>query len=330
MEYVNDMHKNLENLISSFADSFEEKEIIYHYTSSEGLKGIVESNEIWLTNTAFVNDTTECKSLQNEKDLFLENEITNPFVKENWEYLIKHPDKKHNLYVVSFSKDDSSLAQFRAYGNYCIGFDVKGLPKKGFYLHKCVYSKDEIKKWIIEKSNSQEWQCSLDEVRKDSAAFRLIYSASVKYKNYHYKNEEETRIIAVSYPKWDYPNSPEMYENDPPIHFRDHRALKFPVPYVKLFFEENPNEYSIEYEKLLKKIEDSTSFTVGDKFEYPVKKWKLDWEKNVKRKLLPIKEVVFGPMPQQQEAKTACEILLYENGYKDFDVKISDIPYRGY
>ncbi len=336
MEYINDMHKKLENyahyiiLTSSFSDPLGRKKIIYHYTSSEGLRGILESNEIWLTNTAFANDTTECKSLQNEKDLFVENEITNLFVKKQWESFVRHADKKQDLYVVSFSKDDNSLDQFRTYGNYCIGFDAQVLTKEGFYLHKCVYSKDEIKKWIIEKSNSQRWKYSLDNDHKDAAAFRLIYSASVKYKNYHYKNEEETRIIAVSYPKWDYPNSPKLYENCPPIHFRDHQTLKFPVPYVKLFFEENPNEYSVEYNKLVKEIEQKDTITGYNKFESLVKKWKLEREKNVKRKLLPIKEVIVGPMPHQQEAKTACEILLYEKGYRDLQVKLSEIPYRGF
>lgn len=336
IQNINDMHRLLGNyahyiiLTSSFSDPLGRNGIIYHYTSVEGLRGIVESNEIRLTNTAFVNDTTECKSLQNEKDLLVENEITNPFVKKQWESFIKHADKKHDLYVVSFSKDSNSLDQFRAYGNYCIGFDAKELTKKGFYLHKCVYSKDEIKKWIIKKSNSTRWQYSLDDVYKDAAAFRLIYSASVKYKNFHYKNEEEIRIIAVSYPKWDYPNSPEMYENCPPIHFRNHQAFKFPVPYVKLFLEENPNEYSVEYNKLVENIQKKGTITGENKFESPVKEWKLDWEKNIKRKLLPIKKIIVGPMPHQQEAKTACEILLQEKGYKDIQVEQSKIPYRGF
>ena len=75
--------KGIEQLISlnaSFADSCDDW--IYHYTSPEGLRGIIDSGELWLTNTAFVNDTTEGKSLGNESNLFEENDFEN---KEIWD-----------------------------------------------------------------------------------------------------------------------------------------------------------------------------------------------------------------------------------------------------
>jgi hypothetical protein len=47
------------------------------------------------------------------------------------------------------------------------------------------------------------------------------------------------------------------------------------------------------------------------------------------RKLLPITEVIVGPMAHQKEARAAYEILLAERGYKSVGVSVSSIPYRG-
>ena len=47
------------------------------------------------------------------------------------------------------------------------------------------------------------------------------------------------------------------------------------------------------------------------------------------RELLPITEVIVGPMAYRREAETACKILLHERGYKQVPVTKSDIPYRG-
>ena len=49
-------NKQLRRLIASFADSCDG--LIYHYTSAEDLRGIIDRGELWLSNTAFVNDTT--------------------------------------------------------------------------------------------------------------------------------------------------------------------------------------------------------------------------------------------------------------------------------
>src|SRR5258708_7067446 len=32
---------------------------VFHYTTTEGLRGIVENNELWATSAYFLNDTTE-------------------------------------------------------------------------------------------------------------------------------------------------------------------------------------------------------------------------------------------------------------------------------
>jgi len=321
--------ERLKKLIKAFADPLEGVETIYHYTTAEGFKGIIESSEIWLTNTEFVNDLTECKALQKEPCLFKKSDFAkNKYVQNAWEYILQTGNRDKNSYIASFSKDGDSLEQWRAYGNFCIGFEVGKLKKTGFYLFECVYDIAEIRRWILEKGKLPEWELDQpDKIEKrndgyiditryceerDAAAHTLLFNASKKLKDKHYKNEKEVRLIAISNHKWGYPNSPGLYKKDPPIHFRVHPVLK---PYVK-FFISDEGEQKVEEE--------------GNKTEREVKEKRLKKEMNQKRAILPINEVIVGPMVHQQEAMVACKILLCEKGYEKTQVAASKIPYRGF
>jgi hypothetical protein len=120
-------------------------------------------------------------------------------------------------------------------------------------------------------------------------------------------------LITISHHNWFYDNSSEMYEDDLPIHFRRHPVYRFPVPYIKFFIEQDSKSN-------VKRVKEK---------EREMKARKLKEEGTKERKLLPITEVIIGPMAYQKEAKAACEILLAERGYKSVRVSVSSIPYRG-
>ena len=326
--------KRIGDLIKSFADPCDET--IYHYTSASGFQGIVESGEIWLTNTDFVNDTTECKALLKEINLFGKGELSfNRYVEKDWQRFLGNNDKDgSSYYIASFSKEPDSLEQWRAYGNICIGFDTEQLKKNGFYLYKCVYDKSEIKKWMLDKAKAVEWM--LDEPdrrshyiaegrsvnysddKRPAAALSLIFRASIKLKHPCYINEDEVRLLANSSHHWEEPNYPFLYDKDPPIHFRLHPAFKVPVPYVKYFTSTQPEGECDSSEKY------------KGKTEHQIKEEKRKKEKKQKRALLPIEEIWVGPTPHKEETRLACEILLQEKAYKDVPVNISKLPYRGF
>lgn len=303
-----------DSLMSALADPIDE--VIYHYTSAEGIRGIIANNEIWLTNVAFVNDTTECKALQEEKYLFKDNEFGNKFVRDRWKSFIRNPDNDYDTYIVSFSRGKESLEQWRAYGSFRIGFKASKLMGPRFNLYECVYTKNEIINWILKKEKLKEWKGkSLNDEYKRGAAFNLIYAASKKYKNINFKNEKEVRLISVSHHTCEpYPNSPSMFEDDPPIHYRKHQVFKTPVPYVKFMIIDNVNRKLIPLSGTSQQM----------------KEIKLAEEKNKKKCLLPITDILIGPMQHQKEAKIACDILLKDKGYTNVKVEISKIPYRGF
>ena len=307
-----DKYEHLKKLIQAFSEPY--RGTVYHYTSAEGISGIIDKHEIWMSNTAFMNDTTELKALEKATGI-KDSDFTNDAVKEEWRG--RGPQagsyERNQYYMASFSRKKDSLEQWRAYGNFCIGFDAGKLAiiRRKIFLYECLYTEDELRKWILEKEGIPEWTSLPDEDQRNNAAYNLLYVASMKYKNKHFRNEEEIRLVATSYHNWGYLTSPGMHEDDLPIHFRPHRLCGF-VPYLKFFIERESNNRP-----------------QGTKETEPqMKERKRNEEAAKQRELLPITEVIVGPMAYQREAITACEILLSERGYKLIPAK-SHIPYRG-
>jgi hypothetical protein len=310
-------YEELKKLIAAFSEPY--RGIIYHYTSVDDISGIIDKHEIWMSNTAFMNDPTELKMLWNVPAIFKDSDFSNDAVGKKWREMYSremfNEGIQNDYYMASFSKKKDLLEQWRAYGNFCIGFDAKKLAvKKRVFLYSCLYTEKDIRRWILKKQKIDEWKGLTNDHEKEGGAYNLLFVASMKYKNKHFKSEKEIRLIATSHHNWLYQNTPEMYEDDLPIHFRRHAVYGFPVPYVKFFIEHVSNDH--------------TSKT-KNKTEKEMKERKLKDEITISRKLLPITEVIVGPMAHQKEAKAACEIFLAERGYKDVRVAISDIPYRG-
>jgi hypothetical protein len=332
------MYGQLEELIEAFSEPY--NGTIYHYTSADGVSGIIDNHEIWMSNAAFTNDTMELIMLQNAQTIFKNNDFTNDSVKNEWNEITERQslsvNKSMNYYMASFSRKKDMREQWRAYGNFCIGFDARKLDvRRKVSLYSCLYTKKDIRRWILNKEKIDEWKGLTSDNEKMAAAYYLLYVASMKYKNEHFKSEKEFRLITTSNHTWHYKNSPEMYENDFPIHFRRHSVYGFPVPYVKLFIERESvplmtlrkakgklkeKEMEMKTEKVKEKKKEK---------EIEMKERKLKEESTKERKLLPITEVIIGPMANQREAKAACEILLTEKGYKAVRVSVSSIPYRG-
>lgn len=306
-----DKYEHLKKLIQAFSEPCRGK--VYHYTSADGISGILDNHEIWMSNTAFMNDTNELKALENDAGI-TDNDFTNEAVREEWRRKndwrgIDRP----NYYMASFSEKRNSLGQWRAYGNFCIGFDASKLAiKRRVFLYKCLYTENDIRKWILDKERIPGWASLPDEEQRRNAAYNLLYVASMKYKNEDFSAEEEIRLVTTSHHYWLYQNTPEGYEDDLPIHFRPHRLYGL-VPYLKFFIEHKSN-------KPPQGIKET---------ETQMKDRKLSEEAAKQRELLPITEVIVGPMAYQREAKTACEILLQERGYKQVTVTVSGISYRG-
>ena len=141
---------------------------LYHYTSPDAAKSIIESKSFWATDCRYLNDPTEVlrnlQIAQEVADGFLDSldinwtEVeqwdTERFLNENdyqfaavlsklipynsWTYLID----EHEVYITSFSENGDSLSQWRAYcnqGGYSLGFEGIQLSALRAELFPCIY-----------------------------------------------------------------------------------------------------------------------------------------------------------------------------------------------
>ena len=113
--------------------------LLFHYTTADGLKGIIEKNELWATSAYFLNGSTEivygCQVLKEALDNWM---TRNPRPQEAVPLRLAQDLRKSlgedplnmeaitHVYLSCFCEDDNVLSQWRTYGQrgYSIGFKV--------------------------------------------------------------------------------------------------------------------------------------------------------------------------------------------------------------
>jgi hypothetical protein len=147
---------------------------LYHYTTQEGLLGIVKTKEIWATHTQYLNDTREylhALEMVHEEIQVLVVNCSNGerlAILEEMDEDVRGVDGKGvravdgNVCVSSFSEDRDSLFQWRAYSPAAAGFAI-GIPgqhlqnlaaKQEFYLARCIY--DRAKQQVLIRALIEE------------------------------------------------------------------------------------------------------------------------------------------------------------------------------
>jgi len=146
------------------------EKFLYHYTSLNGFKGIIDTKKIWASNILYLNDTEEIKQaiwitmtcleiIADSSESRDEKEFIDKFY---WQVeSIPRRDRDFGIYVCSFSTKPDLLSQWRGYcpdGNgICIGLDFNSeiyeqIKAQGFSLVKCEYAdQHEIPPLCIQK-----------------------------------------------------------------------------------------------------------------------------------------------------------------------------------
>lgn len=201
--------------------------ILYHYTSLAGLKGVVENGKIWATNILYLNDSEEFINAmdafnsvfdtmldipektdtlsKNEKDFLL-------LLSKRIEDIFKNNRDGFQVFVSSFSENADKLSQWRGYcpsGNgICIGFDFKSLNSlPNCQLDECIYVKsmsdskeligfNQIYKFIIgylkkfqSFNNRKNREEKIKSLLQDFERDFLKYAARVKHPGFVEENE---------------------------------------------------------------------------------------------------------------------------------------------
>lgn len=203
----------------------------YHYTSSNGIFGIINSCQLHCSNANFLNDPTE----QNYFESILKEVISkNSACKNIYEILYNNSVESHIInpfenYVISFCKNKDSLSMWSHYakGNgYNLGFNIDSIIKRNnnkFLSIKkvdLIYSKHDqissLEKYILShKDNSVKYlqfentkkfaQKNDDKNSYDTANYEQdnylidfssgLFEMNLKFKHEAFKREEEVRLV---------------------------------------------------------------------------------------------------------------------------------------
>lgn len=303
-----------------------ENDTLYHYTTQEGLIGILESNCLWATHYKFLNDYSEIVSAKEkifefiEGMLFLRNYNIN--TKEDLESITKDIEqasinsmnakqtaekntnvimnyiKEQEFYITSFceqhSENDSYinenglLSQWRAYGG-----------NGGYAL---IFNKDKLKKLI------NDTKIISIELKKVIYSDDNSINSFGKILKHHVETQEENKLKNEYY---DYHiDLATRYKN---CGFKEEREFRIVAQLLPSFsiierkFRCNNGE-QIPYIELFNPSEPAIFPTAST---------------------LPIEKIIVGPHKDKEARATWLKIKLASIGRSDIKVTVSKIPFVG-
>lgn len=197
--------------------------VIYHYTSQDGLFGIVESKSIWASHIQYLNDYREL-SYTIDRVVYELNELKNrkssPFKIELLSQMISDIERSRevNVFVCSFSQEPNLLSQWRGYclpnPGYAIGLKTKTLislaKKQNSFLAPCEYDESTQVHIILEIINDtlalldqpklqgvKTTEESIQNIKALSWKFieKIVTFASI-FKHSSFSEEKEWRLIS--------------------------------------------------------------------------------------------------------------------------------------
>jgi DUF2971 family protein len=297
--------KQLSNLLINIGSPHQflvqqfEHPVVYHYTDLNGLNGIVGSQDLWLTNSRFSNDSEEIEHgrivVRNATARRLEAKQQNgeerTFLEQVGQQLEQTVDS--GAYVCCFCFKDDLLSQWRSYGANGTGVSLAlatgafqyiagpDMPLEDFglvYLWRVFYNVQK-QEQIVDDCLRYAWeygQGSLDD--KAGLATAAIRFFVPTFKNGAFAEEQEARLVFVPAPACQVP-----------LRFRVARGML--VPY-----------YSLR--------------------EIVSKAGQAHWR-------LPLQSLRIGPSVNKNMNEQSARLVLNQSGFETAPVGVSTTPYRG-
>jgi len=243
---------------------------IFHYTTADGLKGIIENNELWATSACFLNDSAEITyGYSLLREALNEWAIKNPpsqfalgVIRElSTVFGEVHGRLMTPIYLTCFCEDDNLLSQWRAYGQsggYSLGVKVPsdgiswaGLkPEPSIYtarwvrveydrteqMRKCTVILDSLLPMFNNPDISQALTTLESHFLLGYSAIRrfiadILLEEIVAFKNKAFEVEKEWRIV-VRRRELTKQGTDDGGKTPLPVYFRSSRGGL--IPYVKL------------------------------------------------------------------------------------------------
>jgi hypothetical protein len=233
------------NAIQELMSAVPEKETIFHYTSQEGLLGIIQTKSLWASSIRHLSDSAEfgySVELVREKlkrRLQAERGAWNGFYGAVLEGLDAVKDM--TLFVGSFSENSDLLSQWRAYTPNGTGFSVgykysylKSLAdSQGFSIVKCSYRESEHDTILNELINIAGEAVIDGNFEKAVTAFFVgLFHVAPALKHPSFSEEQEWRLF-----------SNIISLGDPATRFRAGKSML--IPYVEFKLADSTDKMSV-------------------------------------------------------------------------------------
>ncbi len=173
-------------------------DILYHYTTQQGLLGIITNSCLWATHILYLND---------QKEYWHAFDVTRKVIQDKLKTSIGESQKKRldsidrelgthqsaDIFVASLSEDGDSLSQWRAYGangnGFSIGFSREKLNnlalKVGWRLGPCSYHlESQINEVLLPINSDVQARYSTKSVTTLEGNPDCIYIMSSKYDDF--------------------------------------------------------------------------------------------------------------------------------------------------
>lgn len=336
--------------------------VLYHYTSIGGLKGIIESSCIHATNMKYLNDSKEfifgldyfSKVFPHPDSSFqlpvpegmpLYDHFIEGLVNQTLSELRRYSRKATDYYVISFSRNPDVLSQWRAYGKESAGYCIK------FNYTDLFYPSDSLdgivtKVEYIDPDDLSFARKKLENIKHSgwkSEILRIIpWLESNNFKEYKRMLEKMYELdkshngtFSLNNDKNVYSESVDMNDNDPGWYAMINEFAFFVIEPALTglacswkhhsFCEEDEYRFvTIRHDEILTRLDKRPiKFKEGKTFLIPY----IEIPYEFKNKKI-IEEVIVGPCPHTNEAASSVQQFLERNLSNSVNVVGSRIPYR--
>jgi len=333
------LNKRQERIKTKAAAISPKSRSLFHYTSAEGLLGIVSSNTIYATHFGFLNDTTECSLILDvllprlEAELrditpklvdlkFLKPEILTDFsdafyrqeADKMLQAMVKTTNKLSPYFIASFCIHDPASEAYQ----HGLLSQWRGYARGGFAIEF-----DEIK---IDELNDKE---------KEAFRYQGILTNEVNYRNHETMvTSDQFAGFAGTLLKHLFPKDQDKISEVLGTKSTEDFAKPFlsTTPFLKNASFEEEAEYRIvalcNRPSVMKGVDARPAKEIkfraradGQVIPY------IALYEGLKIRL-PIKSIIIGPHVNRDSQRAAVEILLEKYGL-DVPIRISEVPFRG-
>ena len=288
---------------------------IYHYTSLEGFRGILESEDLWLTESAFMNDASEI-----EHGINLAREVFDPIatngspIADVLRGLTSVPVERPRINLACFSSVRDRLSQWRAYSENAVGvalgFTPESLMRELGYPRECTMTPvlylDGQKRTLLDCFARFFGEAYCRDVQRKISVRQRDGSSKEFYPTHGYA--ESLRGLFF-----------ELVVCCKDSAFADEREIRM------VYTEHNEIINDFELQRAARRFREADGFlapytTIADIRE-------TDEHQQIRSKF-PLEEVVVGPHPKAELAGLSIRQFLDARGFADVSVSRSAAPYR--